>query len=800
MQLQKPEFRFIKVKPKGKIPIEKDWQKTNNYQYKDDELLNHINAGGNYGVVTGYGNLLGIDADSKDIIEIIEKNFPKTFTVKSRKGNHYYFICDNAFNGVLKNDDKNVGHIQFKGKQLIGAGSTHETGFIYAIQKDINIAMIDFNVVISHLSKSIVREIKKEKKTKTIVETDEIIKQIKEKINLKDVMQYYGMDLSINPTKCLWHPSEKGKCFSYDDETYHCFNCLKSGNIFHLVMEQEKCNFAKAKRILMDLAGIEPKAKIEGIKFDKAVTAFVDYLDMAKQFIQIQPLYYDTTKMWWFWNFKEHRWEMLDETTVMNMVDKIVNVSGSFTPTTKSQIIECLKRIGRLNEPKPAKETWVQFKDKIIDIETDEEIEPSSKYFVTNPLPWKIGDSDETPVIDGLFKDWVKEEYIDTMYELIAFCMVPQYFLHRIFCLIGSGRNGKSKYLGIIKNFIGKENCTSTELDIIIESRFEISKLYKKLVCIMGETNFSEIKKTSLLKKLTGEDLVGVEFKQKTPFDFVNYAKIFIATNTLPVTRDKTLGYYSRWFIIDFPNVFSEERDVLKDIPKVEYENLAKKCVVLLKNLWTKRTFTQEGDYEERLKRYEEKSNPLAMFIQEKCYINADEKMPFWAFYDEFKTYLEQRGYRIQSKKEVSINLDDEGYETKRDNITTEGGKYTSWHYIYGLREKQYFEEKIDGRTIIKWQKQLLKGDIKPSNTDNTNNTQLPLTSLHKKSKSEVGINGINGIEAEEIADTSKDPFDEKCLVYRVCSVETCFENECNIDENDRPWCRYHWKNRYKFT
>ena len=744
MQLQKPEFRFIKIAPKSKIPIEKDWQNTNNYQYKDSELLTHLDNGGNYGVATGYGNLLGIDADNKKIIEIIENNFPETFTIKSRKGNHYYFICENAFNGVLENDHNNVGHIQFKGKQLIGANSTHETGTIYSVLKDTEIAYIDFNVVLMHLSKFIVREIKKEKEDKTIVETDEIIKQIKEKITLKDVMKYYGMDLSINPTKCLWHPSEKGKCFSYDNETYHCFHCLKSGNIFHLVMEQEKCSFAKAKRILMDLAKIEPKTKLEGKQFDKAINSFVDYLDMAKQFVKVQPLYFDEAKLWWFWNFKEFKWQMLDEVAIMNIVDEIVNVKGSFTPTTKSQIIECLKRIARLNEPLPTKETWIQFKDKIIDIETDEEIEPDQKYFVTNPIPWKIGETEDTPTINKLFTEWVEEGYVKSLYEMVAFCMIPTYFLHRIFCLVGSGRNGKSKYLGIIKNFIGHENCTSSELDIIIGSRFEGAKLYKKLVCMMGETNFSEIQKTSLLKKLTGEDLVGVEFKQKTPFDFVNYAKIFIATNTLPVTRDKTLGYYSRWFIVDFPNKFPETRDVLKEIPKVEYENLAKKCVIILKNLWIKRRFAEEGDYEERVKKYEEKSNPLAMFIKEKCFINVNEKMPFWAFYDEFKLFLEQRGYRIQSKKEVGMNLDDEGYETRRDNVTTEDGKYTSWHYIDGLRHKQYFEKRVDGRTIVKW----IKSESIPINTDNTVGVLSP---SHKRTKLGVGIIGNMGIEEEQV-------------------------------------------------
>jgi len=53
------------------------------------------------------------------------------------------------------------------------------------------------------------------------------------------------------------------------------------------------------------------------------------------------------------------------------------------------------------------------------------------------------------------------------------------------------------------------QNVCSTELDSLISSRFEVTRLHKKLVCLMGETNFGEIRKTSILKKLTGKDIIG---------------------------------------------------------------------------------------------------------------------------------------------------------------------------------------------------------------------------------------------------------------------------------------------------
>ena len=105
--------------------------------------------------------------------------------------------------------------------------------------------------------------------------------------------------------------------------------------------------------------------------------------------------------------------------------------------------------------------------------------------------------------------------------------------------------------------------------------------------------------------------------ENKDPFQEINYAKIIIATNNLPATSDKTIGFYRRWMIIDFPNQFNEKKDILKDIPKEEYNALALKCSLILKNLLETRTFTNEGSVEDRMKRYEDHSNPLEKFLRE---------------------------------------------------------------------------------------------------------------------------------------------------------------------------------------
>ena len=337
------------------------------------------------------------------------------------------------------------------------------------------------------------------------------------------------------------------------------------------------------------------------------IESFFDKYDLAKKMWDVQPYFYDKAKIWWIWNLEEYRWEIVDETDMLNRV-KNISTANTIQSKDKTEIIEAMKQFGRTKKPKEIKKTWIQFKDMVFDYKIGDTFLASPEYFVTNPIPWKIGEFENTPTIDKIFGEWGGEKYVKTLHQILAYCLLPDYPLHRLFCFIGSGMNGKSKFLELMRKFIGNDNVTTTELDTLIHSRFEITRLHRKLVCQMGETNFDELSKTSIIKKLTGQDTIGFEYKNKDLFDDYNYAKILIATNNLPTTTDKTTGFYRRWLIIDFPNQFSEQKDILADIPEEEYNALAAKCVYLLKELLKIREFHNEGDIEMRKKRYEDRS------------------------------------------------------------------------------------------------------------------------------------------------------------------------------------------------
>ena len=441
--------------------------------------------------------------------------------------------------------------------------------------------------------------------------------------------------------------------------------------------------------------GINKKEYLEAKKelfgetstIEKVIRNYINKTDLSKQIIEIHPVYYDIAKIWWMWDKEEFKWKITDETDILNLVGKL-SFANTIKSKEKGEIIEALKQKARLNVPKPIKPTWLQFQKHIFDLENGKTFIATPEYFVTNPIPYKLHQDnlEGTPIMDRIFGEWVGEDYIKTLYEIIAYCMLPDYPIHRLFCFIGGGLNGKSKFLELLKKFVGEENVCSTELDTLLSSRFEVTKLHKKLVCQMGETNFNEISRTSVLKKLTGGDLIGFEYKNKTPFESKNYAKIIIATNSIPTTTDKTIGFYRRWMIIDFPFRFSEKKDILKEIPEEEYESLALKCTGILNDLLKKRQFHNEGSVEERIKRYEERSDYLQRFLDEFVETSGEGYITKADFHKKFTSWCNETHHRALAENTLGKKMKEKEVESIKKHFNWlndgKGGSIYVWEGV----------------------------------------------------------------------------------------------------------------------
>lgn len=440
----------------------------------------------------------------------------------------------------------------------------------------------------------------------------------------------------------------------------------------------------------------------------------------ANEFVSNQPVYYDNASIWWIWNKQEYKWEMSDEVDILNKIYSDMGVD-TISSKSKTEIITSLKQVGRLKKPKEPKKTWIQFKSTIFDFSTGESFKATPDYLITNPLPYEIGESEDTPMITKLFDEWVGSEYTQTLYEILAYACSSDQSLQTIIALTGSGSNGKGTFLQLLTKFVGKDNVCSSELKTLALRNFETSALYKKLVCQMGEVDAYDLKNTNLIKQLTGEDLIRYEFKGKNPFSDYSATTCIIATNSLPVTPDKSIGFYRRWLIVDFPNQFKVVRNILGKIPEEEYNNLSKKILVILKQLYKKGSFTNGGDFQKRMDRYEERSNPIQKFIDEWCEDEPGEKVKLQDFSKAFNNYLKEKHLRLMTVRQIGKMLREEGFEV-------------------GTRTLQELDTKVSAKVVLNLKLKTTK-TTKEKNTPHSIKNKEVFTANKKFSSSSVSGN-----------------------------------------------------------
>lgn len=243
--------RFIKTN--DKMPIEKEWNTYNNYNYED--MSEYIKNKKTYGVVCGFKNLLVIDFDDAEFQnKIISKYdiFNKTFAVKSanKQLGHYYFFVEKvpeSFKG-LDADGKTIFDAQGISKQVIGANSILSNGKKYEILQNNEILHVEYTLIKNILLQQEDDNTKKENVIDDISTNSDITKKIKEKLKISAFLKSIGIDSSKNLTCCPLHSSVNGKCLSFDDSKalWNCFHCNKGGDVISLYMLVNQCDFTTA--------------------------------------------------------------------------------------------------------------------------------------------------------------------------------------------------------------------------------------------------------------------------------------------------------------------------------------------------------------------------------------------------------------------------------------------------------------------------------------------------------------------------------------------------------------------------
>jgi len=595
-QLQNKNFNFVILERGGKKPIQPNWQ-NKEIKFDDKELIRHLQTDGNYGVRGGgKDNLVIIDFDNDRIQELVCRELPKTFTVKTGSGlYHKYFYSDKSESFKIFSEEMDtLADIQGAGKQVVAPESIHPNGKKYEIIEDSEIAFLPY----AQIKAMLMKYDKKPKKEVIVKEEhphkknigDDFLDLVKSRVTIPDVLSSFGINTGKNPTECCFHSSKGGACLGFNRDTAHCFHCDGSWNIFSFVKEAKNYDFKEALEYLSNLGGLQDELEKSRRKYLDAVrkkekdelkelkNSFLDLIKDKKQNDATELLVNYLLENYYIYTTRDDKAE-----------EVWIYKDGIYVPQGKSIIKEILRKIldkwysaynfnvvmnkieadTQIDQDKFFNTTHndeVLVKNGILNIFTRELKEFSPEKIFFNKMPVTYDKEAKCPKIEEFLKDVLShEDDIDVLYELGGFSLMNDYKYEKAFMFIGDGRNGKDKTLELLKRIFGPENCCSVPLSSLVPDSFIISEFFNRKINLAGEIGNKDLKDTSTFKALTGRSLITAQRKFLNPVTFENAAKFVFACNELPMVYDNSRGFGDRWILLEFPYTFVPKDELEKN-------------------------------------------------------------------------------------------------------------------------------------------------------------------------------------------------------------------------------------------
>lgn len=270
-------------------------------------------------------------------------------------------------------------------------------------------------------------------------------------------------------------------------------------------------------------------------------------------------------------------------------------------------------------------------------------------------LPYELDTKAKCPKFDKYMATVLpKVEYQNLILSYVASCF-STVKLEKMLCLFGSGANGKSVLLDILKGILGKENCTYVPIDSLAAegSRGENSRtmIHNKLINFSYESKLNRID-FSTFKMLASREPLQARFMYNNPFFMENYARTIYSVNSLPTHLESTAGLFRRLLIVPFETTIPKEKQnkrLAEQIVREEAPGVLNKVLEALKRFNKNENLEVPEALDTLIDELETETDNVKLFLKESNY-EADTKtkpgdLPTLKdLYFEYKNFCDEAG------------------------------------------------------------------------------------------------------------------------------------------------------------
>lgn len=254
--------------------------------------------------------------------------------------------------------------------------------------------------------------------------------------------------------------------------------------------------------------------------------------------------------------------------------------------------------------------------------------------------------------------------------------------LEKVAVLLGSGANGKSVVHDVVEGLLGNWNITKFELGQLMgdeeRAMHKLATMDGKLLNYCSELDKKELHGSGFKKIVSGEPVMA-RYLFKESYRAENIPLMMANANEMPISSDKSDGFYRRWLIIRFDVKISTEQQNLNLSSELQ-EELAGifNWVMAGKDrfLENKKRFTHCEDAETAAYEFKSQGSSELIFLSFKGYLarpchskHKRERIGKVQIYKAYKDFCDDGNYRAMSDINFAKGLADRGFELKRDSV-----------------------------------------------------------------------------------------------------------------------------------
>lgn len=310
-----------------------------------------------------------------------------------------------------------------------------------------------------------------------------------------------------------------------------------------------------------------------------------------------------------------------------------------------------------------------------LSLKTGQLVPAKRDYFITKFSPVEFTDNADCPMwrrfLDDIFGG--DKELIRYIQKAVGYSMTGDTSEQCVFFLYGTGRNGKSTFLDVLREIFGDYVSNIQPETIMVKNSMgnginsDIARLKGARMVTTVEPNEGVRLNEGLIKQLTGDDAVTARKLYGNEFEFKPEFKLWMATNHKPIIRGTDDGIWRRIHMIPFTvQIPADKVDrQLKSKLEREYPAILRWAVEGCL-LWQREGLKQPRAVLDMTREYRREMDVISGFLDDRCEVGEGFSAKSSELYAAYSAWCEANTEFKMSNTKFGVEMEKRFTRSKR--------------------------------------------------------------------------------------------------------------------------------------